>query len=114
MRPVFHQKTECVEGHIFITLPAYNLVHQIQLALKARGIYDSWVTIRTTLTSQVRTTARLCRSRWVEMWPKAFPWTRMAPHANGRMRKDATLVRDIVGTPTMPRMAKKKAAGEAA
>ncbi len=59
MRPVFHQKTERVEGHIFITLLAYNLVHQIRLALKARGIHDSWETIRTTLASQVRTTARL-------------------------------------------------------
>jgi transposase len=56
MRPVYHQKTHRVEGHIFITLLAYNLVHQIRLALKAQGINDSWETIRTTLSAQMRTT----------------------------------------------------------
>jgi transposase len=56
MRPVYHQKTHRVEGHIFITLLAYNLVHQIRLALKAKGIDESWETIRTTLSTQMRTT----------------------------------------------------------
>ena len=59
MRPVYHQKTERVEGHIFITLLAYNLVHQIRLRLKSRGINDSWETIRTTLSTQMRTTVTL-------------------------------------------------------
>ena len=59
MRPVYHQKTERVEGHIFITLLAYNLVHQIRLKLKAQGINDSWEAIRTTLSTQMRTTATL-------------------------------------------------------
>ena len=59
MRPVYHQKTPRVEGHIFITLLAYNLVHQIRLDLKAKGINDSWETIRTTLSTQMRTTASL-------------------------------------------------------
>lgn len=59
MRPVYHQITERVEGHIFITLLAYNLVHQIRLRLKAQGINDSWETIRTTLSTQMRTTATL-------------------------------------------------------
>ena len=56
MRPVYHQKTHRVEGHIFITLLAYNLVHQIRLALKVKGIDDSWETIRTTLSTQMRST----------------------------------------------------------
>jgi len=55
MRPVYHQKTHRVEGHIFITLLAYNLVHQIRLTLKAKGIDDSWETIRTTFSTQMRT-----------------------------------------------------------
>ena len=29
MRPVYHQKTHRVEGHIFINLLGYNLVHQL-------------------------------------------------------------------------------------
>lgn len=56
MRPVYHQKTHRVEGHVFITLLAYNLVHQIRLTLKAKDINDSWETIRTTLSTQMRTT----------------------------------------------------------
>ncbi len=59
MRPVYHQKTHRVEGHIFITLLAYNLLHQIRLALKDRGINDSWENIRTTLNTQMRTTVSM-------------------------------------------------------
>lgn len=59
MRPVYHQKTHRVEGHIFITLLAYNLVHQIRLTLKAQGIDDSWETIRTTMSTQMRITTTL-------------------------------------------------------
>ena len=59
MRPVYHQKTHRVEGHIFITLLAYNLVHQVRVSLKAQGIDHSWETIRTTLSTQMRTTTSL-------------------------------------------------------
>ena len=60
MRPVYHQKTHRVEGHIFITLLAYNLVHQIRCKLKAQGIHDSWDTLRTTMSTQVRVTTSMC------------------------------------------------------
>ncbi len=60
MRPVYHQKTCRVEGHIFITLLAYNLVHQIRLTLKEQNIHHSWETIRTILSTQMRITTRLC------------------------------------------------------
>lgn len=59
LRPVYHQKTHRVEGHLFITVLAYNLVHQIRLRLKAEGINDSWEAIRTTLSTQMRTTVSL-------------------------------------------------------
>ena len=59
MRPVYHQKTHRVEGHIFITLLAYNLVHQVRCKLKAEGIDDSWEKIRTTMSTQVRVTTSL-------------------------------------------------------
>jgi len=59
MRPVYHQKTHRVEGHIFITLLAYNLVHQIRLTLKENNIHDSWETIRATLSTQMRTTVSI-------------------------------------------------------
>lgn len=59
MRPVYHQKTHRVEGHIFISLLAYNLVHQIRCKLKAEGIHDSWDKIRTTMSTLVRVTTSL-------------------------------------------------------
>jgi transposase len=59
MRPVYHQKTHRVEGHIFITLLGYNLVHQLRCKLKEQGIDDSWETIRTTMGTQMRVTASL-------------------------------------------------------
>lgn len=59
MRPVYHQKTHRVEGHIFITLLAYNLVHQIRCKLKEQEIHDSWDTIRTTMNTQVRVTTSM-------------------------------------------------------
>ena len=59
MRPVYHQKTHRVEGHIFITLLAYNLVHQIRRRLKEQGIDYSWDRIRATMSTQVRITTSL-------------------------------------------------------
>ncbi len=37
MRPMYHQKTARVEGHLWITLLAYNLVQQLRRKLKAQG-----------------------------------------------------------------------------
>jgi transposase len=59
MRPVFHQKTDRVEGHIFITLLAYNLIHQLRLKLKEQGIDDSWSTLRATMETQMRVTVTM-------------------------------------------------------
>ena len=60
MRPVYHHKTRRVEGHIWITVLAYNLIHQLRRQLKEQGIDDSWETIRTTMSTQTRTTVTLC------------------------------------------------------
>jgi transposase len=57
MRPVYHHKEERVSGHIFITVLAYYLVHTLRTQLKAKGIDDSWETIRRTMENQQRVTA---------------------------------------------------------
>ena len=57
MRPIYHHKEERVSGHIFITLPAYHLVHTLRLQLKAGGMHDSWQTLRCTMENQQRVTA---------------------------------------------------------
>ena len=62
LRPVYHRIDRRVEGHLFISLLAYCIVHAMRLQLKAKGIGDSWNTIRDTLSNQVRiTTTMLCR-----------------------------------------------------
>ena len=61
LRPVFHQIDRRVEGHLFISVLAYHFVHTLRLQLKAKGIDDSWETLRETLATQRRVTATLQR-----------------------------------------------------
>ena len=59
LRPIYHQKQSRIDAHLFITLLAYALVHTIRYQLKAKGIDDSWDTIRKKMGSQTRVTTRL-------------------------------------------------------
>jgi len=59
MRPVYHQKTARVEGHLWITLLAYHLVHYIRLRLKDHDIHDSWTTLRKTMHTHMRLTTTM-------------------------------------------------------
>ncbi|WP_299158416.1 hypothetical protein [Accumulibacter sp.] len=54
LRPVFHHKEERADGHLFITVLAYQCVQFLRLKLKAAGIHDSWATLRETLSIQRR------------------------------------------------------------
>ena len=56
MRPVFHQITKRVTGHLFITVLAYHLVHSIRYRLKEAGIVSSWSDLRKQLAGQNRVT----------------------------------------------------------
>jgi transposase len=57
LRPILHQKEERTEGHLFITVLAYQAVQAIRNKLKAHGISTSWTTLRETLSVQQRVTA---------------------------------------------------------
>jgi transposase len=61
LRPNYHQKEARIDGHLFITLLAYHLVHTIRIQLKAKGIHDSWETLRRKLENQQRITVSLKR-----------------------------------------------------
>ncbi len=61
LRPVFHQIDARVEGHLFISVLAYHFVHMLRLRLKAKGIDDSWHTLREALTTQQRVTITMQR-----------------------------------------------------
>jgi len=56
LRPVYHRTGERVDGHLFITLIAYTLIHTIRYKLKAKGIHDSWNTLREKFSTQYRMT----------------------------------------------------------
>lgn len=61
LRPVFHQTTARVEGHIFISLLAYHLLRVIERRLGDQGDRRSWPTIRDILsTHQMVTIVHQC------------------------------------------------------
>ena len=59
LRPIFHQKQSRVDGHLFLTLLAYSIVHTIRHKLKSKGIHYSWDRIRTILESTDRITTSM-------------------------------------------------------
>jgi len=62
LRPIHHQITDRVAGHLFITVLAYHLVHTIRFRLKQVKIHISWSSIRKILVTQCRVTVfMLCR-----------------------------------------------------
>jgi transposase len=44
LRPNNHQKEERVDGHIFISILAYHLLHSIEYTLRQKGEYSRWAT----------------------------------------------------------------------
>ncbi len=59
LRPVFHSKEDRSDGHLFITVLAYQCVQALRTQLKAAGIHDSWASLSLTLSVQCRVTASL-------------------------------------------------------
>jgi transposase len=59
LRPIYHQKEDRVDGHIFITILAYHLLHTIRYQLKQKGINQSWKIIREIMSTQCRVTSTL-------------------------------------------------------
>lgn len=57
LRPVYHQTSARSEGHLFITVLAYQCVQALRNNLKKHNINDSWRTLRQTLSTQHRITA---------------------------------------------------------
>ena len=59
LRPIHHQITDRVSGHLFITILAYHLVHTIRFRLKQEHIHSSWSSIRKLLSTQNRVTVSM-------------------------------------------------------
>jgi transposase len=61
LRPIYHQKETRCDGHIFITLLAYHVLHTIRVKLRKRAVRFCWTTIRKQLSTQVRVTKTMKR-----------------------------------------------------
>lgn len=57
LRPVYHQTAERAEGHLFITILAYQCVQALRNKLKSHEIHDSWQQLRTVMCTQQRISA---------------------------------------------------------
>ncbi len=60
-RPIYHHKPRRADGHLFITVIAYQLVQVIRTRLRAHGNAASWTTLRRILDGQQRVTATFRR-----------------------------------------------------
>jgi transposase len=61
LRPIYHQKEARCDGHIFITVLAYHILHTIRFKLRQRGVRFCWATLRKQLSTQVRITTTMKR-----------------------------------------------------
>ncbi len=61
LRPIFHHKESRSDGHLFISVLAYQCVQLIRRQLKTKGIEARWTSLRETLTVQRRVTASFKR-----------------------------------------------------
>jgi transposase len=59
MRPIFHHKQDRADGHIFISILAYHLLHAIEQTLLAHGDHRSWPTINAELQTHRALTVEL-------------------------------------------------------
>ena len=62
LRPIFHHKEERTDGHLFITVLAYQFVQVIRRHLRDSDIEGSWRSLRQTLSGQCRVTASFRRA----------------------------------------------------
>ena len=59
LRPNQHQKENRVDGHIFISILAYHLLHSIEYMLRARGVHSRWATIKRVVSTHDYSTIQL-------------------------------------------------------
>ena len=62
LRPIYHHKPIRADGHLFITVIAYQLVQVIRTRLRQAGEHASWTTLRRILEGQQRITATFRRA----------------------------------------------------
>jgi transposase len=59
LRPVYHQKELRVDGHIFLSILAYHLLHTIEYTLRQHGDHSRWATIKRLVSTHRYSTMQL-------------------------------------------------------
>lgn len=59
LRPNYHQKEQRVDGHIFISILAYHLLHSIEHTLRQKGDHSRWATIKRLVSTHNYSTIQL-------------------------------------------------------
>jgi transposase len=59
LRPNYHQIEKRVDGHIFISILAYHLLHSIEYTLRRSGDHSCWSTIKRLVSSHTYSTIQL-------------------------------------------------------
>lgn len=59
LRPIFHQKEDRTEAHIFVTVLAYHLVQVVRTTLRRQGVHYRWSTLLELLEEHSRLTTTL-------------------------------------------------------
>jgi transposase len=92
LRPVHHQIELRCDGHPFITVLAYHILHSIRLKLKRHGITDSWSTIRSGLATHFRVTTSMKRSDGKMIYIRK----------TAKPEECHTIIYDVLGLPRRP------------
>ena len=87
LRPIFHHKQHRADGHLFISVLAYQAVQVLRTRLKRAGRHDNWTTLRNALQPLQRTTTTFTRNdgRTLHLRKTALPDDQQAAiyHAMG-------------------------------
>ncbi|MCD6322522.1 MAG: IS1634 family transposase [Clostridiales bacterium] len=59
LRPNYHQLEDRVDGHIFISILAYHLMHTIEYVMRQQGISSSWASIKRLVSTHAYATIQL-------------------------------------------------------
>ena len=92
LRPVWHQLSKRIEGHLFIAVLALYGVNVIQTRLAAHGINHKWATLRTKLGRWQRTTIAVTTT----------DGSRIEVRRDVRPDPTASAIAKAAGTPYMP------------
>lgn len=59
LRPNPHHREDRVDGHIFISILAYHLLHSIEYMLRVQGVHSRWATIKRVVSTHDYSTVQL-------------------------------------------------------